>query len=177
MVCKTTIRALPIGLLAIVTACTPGATPPPPAQAGEPITLPPRWTATPTQHLTSTPVRTPTGVPLPLPSSTTRSTWIACSDAPPSRLHIGDSASVSYEPDLPNRLRTIPDMQDGDVVGRLDPGRTVSILEGPRCNDGMVWWRIETQGFALRGWTSEGDTRDYWLIPQELPPTDQPTDY
>jgi hypothetical protein len=67
-------------------------------------------------------------------------------------------------------------MEESAVVGQINPGTLVSIIDGPRCNDAMVWWRVEVVPESLLGWTSEGDLEDYWLIPKDAPPTAPVTD-
>jgi len=44
------------------------------------------------------------------------------------------------------------------------------IIDGPKCADGWVWWRVRSQYDGLEGWTSEGEQpigEDpiYWLEP------------
>jgi hypothetical protein len=92
-------------------------------------------------------------------------TWQPCENAPLSRLHIGDEAYVSYEPPLPNRVREKPNWNTGQVVGEIDPGEFVEIIDGPVCNNEVVWWKIQTLDGNLFGWTVEGDHEDYWLMP------------
>jgi hypothetical protein len=41
----------------------------------------------------------------------------------------------------------------------------MAIIDGPECNNNMVWWYIQASGNSLRGWTSEGDSENYWLVP------------
>lgn len=40
-----------------------------------------------------------------------------------------------------------------DVILQIQPGDTVTILEGPTAADGLVWWRIDVNGVA--GWVAE----------------------
>ena len=95
--------------------------------------------------------------------------WQPCPDAPPSRLSAGMDAQVN--PDVPgsNRVRSQPGLSGG-LTGKLDPGQSVSIVDGPACADGMVWWQVEYSAASsdLRtGWTSEGDGKESWLVPGE----------
>jgi hypothetical protein len=50
------------------------------------------------------------------------------------------------------------------VIGRIFPGETVEILEGPVCNNQVVWWKIQSLEKELVGWTVEGDLKDDWLL-------------
>ncbi len=40
-----------------------------------------------------------------------------------------------------------------DVILQIQPGDTVTILEGPAAADSLVWWRIDVNGTA--GWVAE----------------------
>jgi hypothetical protein len=66
---------------------------------------------------------------------------------------------------VPNRVRSAP--QKGDnLVGKLNPGDVVKVLEGPVCADGLVFWRVESDNIpGGSGWTAEGDGTEYWLEP------------
>lgn len=86
-----------------------------------------------------------------------------CPGAPPILLHIQEWALVSTDPPWPNRLRSQPDLQAG-LVGRVQPGQQVLVVDGPRCADSYTWWYVVTLD-GIEGWTVEGDVEDYWLIP------------
>jgi len=43
----------------------------------------------------------------------------------------------------------------GAVLGELDQGAQVVILDGPTRVDGLVWWRVDS-GKGLVGWSAEG---------------------
>ncbi len=146
---------------------------------------PPLATA-PVQVVTATPrgsaemgFSTPSSL-LQLLPTTPDSRWQACSNSPLSRLHVGDRAFVSYDPYLPNRVRTRPVLHGGAVLGQINPGESVEILEGPICNDEVVWWQVKSMVKDLQGWTVEGDQNGYWLIPTSaegpawVPPSNEP---
>jgi hypothetical protein len=61
---------------------------------------------------------------------------------------------------VPNRVRSAP--QKGDnLVGKLNPGDVVKVLEGPVCADGLVFWRVESDSIpGGSGWTAEGDGKN-----------------
>jgi hypothetical protein len=65
---------------------------------------------------------------------------------------------------LPNRIRRQPN-SSSEVLGFIQPGEKVDILEGPSCSNAWIWWRVRSQQTGLTGWTAEGDANDYWLIP------------
>lgn len=112
----------------------------------------------------SLPTATPTATITPKP---TQPPWQACPDVYPSRLHIGDRATVSTDPPLSNRLRKDPGLKDDStVIGYIEPGQEVEILSGPQCIDNMVWWKVKVKASGKTGWTSEGEEGTYWLVPK-----------
>jgi len=88
--------------------------------------------------------------------------WQPCPDAPKSRLKVGDLAYVTKDPPIPNRVRQEPN-RDADIVGHINPGASMEIIDGPSCSNGWVWWKIKNAD--LNGWTAEGDNETYWLVP------------
>jgi hypothetical protein len=81
-----------------------------------------------------------------------------------SRLSTGMQAYVGD--DLPNNVRSGPDL-DANLLGKIQPGEVVEIIEGPGCNyqDAMVWWYVHSLETGIAGWTAEGDQDGYWLVP------------
>ncbi|MBE7514445.1 MAG: PD40 domain-containing protein [Anaerolineales bacterium] len=81
----------------------------------------------------------------------------------PSRLVIGQQARVT--PGLPNALRTQPSTDEAisAVLAPIPGGGVFTVLAGPRCGDGLVWWQVNYNG--LLGWTPEGEKSTYWLEP------------
>jgi hypothetical protein len=120
-----------------------------------------RDTPTPTLLSTATPTQTASLTPIILP---TLGPWEACQGSYLTRLYVGDHAYVSYDPPLSNRVRSAPGLS-GRILGRIQPGEEVEILDGPACENNWVWWRIRSQKTSLTGWTAEGDSEDYWLVP------------
>ena len=101
--------------------------------------------------------------PTVMPSPTPRSVlWQPCPDAATSRLKVGDTAYVTKNPPLPNRVRSEPSTES-EILGLIVPGGGMDILEGPTCANGWVWWKVKNAD--LEGWTPEGDLETYWLIP------------
>jgi hypothetical protein len=91
-------------------------------------------------------------------------TWMPCQDSYPSRLHIGDRAYIAYQPPLANRVRSQPSL-DANIIGGIQPGETMQILNGPSCANHWVWWNVRADKDGLKGWTAEGDSENYWLMP------------
>jgi hypothetical protein len=107
---------------------------------------------------TGSPVQ-PTVMPSPTPRIVI---WRPCPDASTSRLKIGDIAYVTKDPAIPNRVRKEP-KTDAEILGLINPGGSMNIIEGPACANGWVWWKVKNAEFE--GWTAEGDKETYWLIP------------
>ena len=120
-------------------------------------------TPTPEPSLTS-----PAPADTPLPAVTivpTNGPWSACVDAAYlSRLHVGDKAEVSTNPPIPNNVRSQPSVS-ASLLGQIQPGEEITILEGPACPGEWVWWKVRSLETNLEGWTAEGDENTYWLIP------------
>jgi DNA-binding beta-propeller fold protein YncE len=101
----------------------------------------------------------PTIVPTPTPRIII---WSPCADAPTSRLKVGEIAYVTKDPPIPNRIRKEPS-RDSDTLGLIGPGGGMTIIDGPACANGWVWWKVKNAEYE--GWTAEGDKETYWLIP------------
>jgi len=69
---------------------------------------------------------------------------------------------VSVDPPLPNKVRNQPGIS-GELIGHVQPGENVLVVDGPRCADGYTWWFVRSLA-DLEGWTVEGDAEGYWLV-------------
>jgi serine/threonine protein kinase len=151
---------------ATVRAHANSTTPPPSATLTWTSTHPPIITSTST--VSPSPLPSPTWSSTPPPSSTAtenpQSTWQPCPAAYASRLHVGDRAYISYNPPLPNRVRSQPGLS-GAILGALQVGEKMQIIGGPVCANNWIWWRVSSLEQNLSGWTAEGDEKDYWLVP------------
>jgi hypothetical protein len=90
--------------------------------------------------------------------------WNVCRSSYSSQLNIGMSAIANLDPALAPDILEEP-YKDSSFVGDLEPGEEVSIVEGPSCSRGWIWWKVVSKQSGATGWTSEGDGKDYWLIP------------
>ena len=98
-----------------------------------------------------------------VPTATSRVViWKPCPDAATSRLHVGDIAYVTKDPPIPNRVRAEPN-REAEILGMINPGASMDVIDGPTCADGWVWWQVKTAD--TEGWTAEGDQETYWLVP------------
>ena len=136
--------------------------------------------ALPTQGISPTLTTIPTNTlpALPSPTSTSPSTatisltttptakptWMPCPGIYFSRLYVGDKAYVSFDPPLPNRVRSQPSTS-GVYLGMLQPGERAEIIGGPVCSNQWIWWEVRSLASGLKGWTAEGDNKAYWLVP------------
>jgi hypothetical protein len=89
---------------------------------------------------------------------------LTCPGAPPTRLHKNDYAYASTASTTSSNIRASAGTS-ASIVGQLKPGKAVQIIDGPQCADGYVWWKVRLVSSALTGWTAEGTSSDYWLVP------------
>lgn len=94
-----------------------------------------------------------------------RNIWEPFSNCPWSRLDEGDVTKVSDATPLCNRLRTHPNTTNGEIIDCLDPGTFLTVVDGPQCNNGMIWWQVRVNDTGMTGWTVEGDADEFWLLP------------
>lgn len=105
--------------------------------------------------------------PTPIPSATPLPTAQSCVNTYPTRLKVGMRASVSTKPWMANRVRELAS-KTSNIIGFIQPGEQVEILEGPSCADTWVWWYVRSLKTGLTGWTSEGNSSsEYWLVPND----------
>jgi hypothetical protein len=95
-----------------------------------------------------------------------------CPGAFPTRLAIGARAQVVAHPNL--MVREEPNTRSDTVYGTsLSKGREVTVLNGPECDGGMLWWFIETGTITLTngkrhnimGWVAEESGNEWMLEP------------
>ena len=70
-------------------------------------------------------------------------------------------------PGLPNNLRATASTS-GAWIGSLPSGTLMTILSGPQCSGGILWWQVNANG--LVGWTGELQAATYWLEPAPVVP-------
>ncbi len=88
---------------------------------------------------------------------------IDCAGAPPPRLYVTGSGRVAYTDGKPLNIRQRSGLS-GKVISKIPEGTSFSVVEGPRCQDGFVWWKIKAVTGEL-GWVAEGDTHAYFVAP------------
>ncbi|NPV75259.1 MAG: SH3 domain-containing protein [Anaerolineae bacterium] len=87
-----------------------------------------------------------------------------CQGDYPTHLTLYGRAMVSPDPPVPNRVRSEPNL-GAEILGEIQPGQGMTIIEGPVCTDGWIWWKVQADNTNLIGWTAEGDGDSYWLVP------------
>lgn len=60
-------------------------------------------------------------------------------------------------------LRENP-VSDAPIIVDMPPGTALSILAGPQCSNGLIWWQADLDGTP--GWFSEVEAGDYTVQPQ-----------
>jgi hypothetical protein len=138
----------------------PTITPVPPTQTSTPI--PPTLSATTTPAPTDTRTATATSTPTPPGTSIVSEQVTMCPGAPTISIKRNAWSQISLQPPIYNNVRSEPGL-NGKKIGKLKPGETVLIVDGPRCADGYTWWFVRSPT-GLEGWTAEGDATGYWLI-------------
>lgn len=168
-----------IGQVIVITRPTNTPTPrPSPTPTPQPTDTPtptPTRTPSPTPSRTPIPSPTPTSSPTPTPSRTPTPSPIPpvhCPGALPSRLAIGGRARVvNYQINVRSGPGTA-----WPIENRLLPGRLVTVLEGPVCDNGQLWYRVVGDPVRARdtgimititGWVVEESGQRYFLAPAE----------
>lgn len=85
---------------------------------------------------------------------------VSAQACPEPRLTIGGQGQVT--PGAANRVRNAP-TTSAERVGEIPAESIFTVLEGPECADGFLWWRVDFKG--LIGWTVEGNAEGYFVEP------------
>ena len=87
-----------------------------------------------------------------------------CSDAPATRVAVGDLATVTTTNSDPLFLRSAP-VVGNNLVTKLYAGMKLRVLDGPRCSNNFVYWHVQMADASYTGWAAEGDNNLYFLAP------------
>jgi len=80
-----------------------------------------------------------------------------------SRLSIGATVTV-VEVGHNNRVRSTPLVANDNVIGELAHGQLATIVDGPVCKSGLVFWKLKSASIpGGTGWSAEGDGTTHWL--------------
>ena len=62
------------------------------------------------------------------------------------------------------RIRTSPDISSNiNIIANLEEGTRMTILSGPYCKNGLVFWRVQTEAGVI-GYVAEGNQSERWLV-------------
>jgi WD40 repeat protein len=97
-------------------------------------------------------------------------TGVLCANPEPGVLYLPSRLTTQMQARVvpggaPNNVRVEP-RTDAGLAGEIAPNGVFTIIAGPQCANGFVWWQVDFDG--LVGWTAEGRDGEYWLEP--LPP-------
>ena len=83
---------------------------------------------------------------------------VTCPGFVASRMQVGHLGRV-----LPGPANNMRDEASttGTIIAKIAGAEPFAILEGPVCNQGLAWWRVEFN--HQEGWTAEGSGTSYWL--------------
>jgi flagellar basal body-associated protein FliL len=87
-----------------------------------------------------------------------------CDGTAPSFFAVGDMVRLTPVGSR-NRVRQSPTVNSAQV-DFIELGGLMTLLEGPICENSIVWWRIDWNG--IRGWTAESAAGDVWLEAVDL---------
>ncbi|NIM96069.1 MAG: protein kinase [Anaerolineales bacterium] len=104
--------------------------------------------------------------PTPIPGTL----WWPDPSCPHSRIRVGDWTRVGIDPWVANRVRDKPGKKIGEIIGHAQPGTVLKVLDGPVCNEEMLWWYVRTEDGSLKGWTTEGPEGSYLDPGSAYPP-------
>lgn len=116
-------------------------------------------TPTATQTLRPTATLLPTNTPVPVTATPVVPT--ATPRPAPTALGIGVLAKVTPPEGLKLKVRDRAGT-GGQVLGELDAGAQVKIVDGPADANNLKWWKVD-DGKGLVGWSAEGSGGDTYL--------------
>lgn len=116
------------------------------------LSLPP--TATRTLTVSSTAWANPTATRIAFVCAGTASSYFA----------VGDRARLTPTGGR-NRIRQTPSV-NGVQVDFIELGGIMTLIDGPVCDNSIIWWRVDWNG--IRGWTAESAGGDVWFEAVDL---------
>ncbi|MBW4437703.1 MAG: SH3 domain-containing protein [Pleurocapsa minor GSE-CHR-MK-17-07R] len=114
--------------------------------------------------VTASPIPLPAGqatfTPVPQPTNPAQSCPSGFVGFLTPRLRVGGQGQIEIG-GTPNRLRNNPS-STATQVGTISGGQVMSVIGGPACADGIVWWQVAVGSQV--GWTAEGLAPDQYFI-------------
>ena len=80
------------------------------------------------------------------------------------RLQAGVTSRVTSSYGLSLKNQPLTGAAGATELALLPFGTVVSVLDGPRCNLGYVWWQVRLAD-GTTGWAAEGDAGSYFMAP------------
>lgn len=114
--------------------------------------------------VTASPIPLPAGqatfTPVPQPTNPAQSCPSSFVGYLTPRLRVGGQGQIEIG-GTPNRLRDNPSSA-ATQIGTVSGGQVMSVIGGPACADGIVWWQVAVGSQV--GWTAEGLAPDQYFI-------------
>jgi hypothetical protein len=100
------------------------------------------------------------------PTEAPATTTIDCPDTPPTQFKVGMRGTVLPFADgtaRPVNVRDLP-VRNGNLVIKMGANTLFTIIDGPSCADGYLWWKIQIDN-GPTGWVAEGSMENYFIDP------------
>ena len=88
----------------------------------------------------------------------------SCPGALATQLKPSSRARVTFTDGTPLRVREAPG-KTAKVLKTVPEGTEMFIMEGPKCADQGIWWRMQTNNGSVSGWVMEGENGVYYIEP------------
>jgi hypothetical protein len=70
--------------------------------------------------------------------------------------YVNTKLPLSYLQISAKNMRNAPGINQ-DLIGSIETGKAVELVEGPVCNNSLQWWKVRVSETGLVGWIPEGD--------------------
>lgn len=111
-------------------------------------------------------VPAPTRTPSPTAANETPTLTVACPDAPPNRLVVGERGRVVVDDPRPLNIRAGAGTSNA-IIGQIPTQGLFVVLDGPRCSQRYAWYQVSYRDPATDdttdGWIAEGDVNVYFV--------------
>lgn len=87
----------------------------------------------------------------------------ACSDLP-IRLVIMEGGRVAFTDGADMNVRSAPGTSQ-KIIGKVPEGSDFWVVDGPKCANGIAWWKVNMEEYNLSGWIAESFNNVYLVEP------------
>jgi len=101
-----------------------------------------------------------------LPAHTTRA-QDPCAGLVERRLSIGGGSKVISQYGLSLKNQPATGNAGSTEVALLAYGSMATVLDGPKCNYGYIWWQLQLSD-GTTGWAAEGNNAEYFMEPTQI---------